>query len=84
LPELAEAIGRHREHQAAAGGLEARRRRTLRERLLAEVRQRLLRRIEETDGARVESVLDRVLRRELTPGDAADGIIEHLRSEGRS
>ena len=78
LAELLDALDRHRAHHAATGILEARRRRTLKLRLLGEARQELLNRMESDGGPGLEELLDRVTRRELTPHDAAREILSRL------
>ncbi len=82
LAELIEAVGRHRAHNAATGVFEARRRRTLKLRLLSEARQELLNRMETDGGPRLEEILDRVTRRELTPHDAAREVLSRLGGTG--
>jgi LAO/AO transport system kinase len=73
-----DAMGRHRTFLEDSGELAARRRRTLRERLLAEAKQAILDRLEDGDGDGMEAVLDRLVRRELTPHDAARALVDQL------
>jgi len=76
--DLAEAMETHRRHLTETGILEERRRGTLKHRLLAEARQALLRRVEREDGEGLETLLDRVARREITPHDAARELVDLL------
>jgi len=81
--ELLEAMVRHRKHLEETGALEERRRSTLKHRLLGEARQALLNRFEMQDEG-LEGVLDRLVRRELTPHDAARQMVDRLSNDGPS
>jgi LAO/AO transport system kinase len=81
--ELLEAMVRHRKHLEETGVLEGRRRSTLKHRLLGEARQALLNRFEMQDEG-LEGVLDRLVRRELTPHDAARQMVDRLSNDGPS
>ena len=76
--EVAEAMETHRRQVAETGILEERRRRTLKHRLLGEARQALLRRVERENEEGLERLLDRVMRREITPHDAARELVDLL------
>ncbi len=76
--EVAEAMETHRRQVAGTGILEERRRRTLKHRLLGEARQALLRRVERENEEGLERLLDRVMRREITPHDAARELVDLL------
>ena len=78
LDGLIEAVGRHRAHLERSGLLAERRRRILRLRLLGEARQALLDRLENGEGEDLENLLDRVASREVTPHDAARGMVSRL------
>jgi LAO/AO transport system kinase len=84
IGELVEAVGRHRQHMEATGMLAQRRRETLKLRLLGEAKQALLDRLEGREGEGLESVLDRLARRELTPHDAARDIVDRLSRSGET
>jgi LAO/AO transport system kinase len=76
--EVVEAMETHRRQVAETGILEERRRRTLKHRLLGEARQALLRRVERENEEGLERLLDRVMRREITPHDAARELVDLL------
>jgi LAO/AO transport system kinase len=78
VEELLEALAAHRAHIQAEGTLAERRRRNLRSEVLAVAGQRLRRQLEETlvDDPGFETMLERVVRRELDPASAAAGILE--------
>jgi len=78
VDELASKIDQHRAYIEAAGTLEERRARNLRNEVLGIVASRLRRRLEETAGQDPETValLDRVVRRELDPASAATELME--------
>jgi len=71
-------MARHRGFLEESGELETRRRRTLKERLLAEAKQAILDRLENGDGEGMDPILDRLMRRELTPHDAAQALVDQL------
>ncbi len=82
VEQLLAAMGAHRDHIAAEGALAGRRRRNLRNEVLAIATQRLRRELESaiaSDPA-FEELLDRVVARELDPASAAAGILEVLNS----
>ena len=83
VPELVEALARHRAHLEETGKLAERRRRTLRLRLLGEARQALLERIRRTEGVELEDLLNRVAAREITPHDAARDMVDLLGTRTR-
>ncbi len=79
VPELWEAVNRHRQFLSSDGALADRRRR----RLADELREIVVRRIEQraenvTGGSDFDDVLASVVARELDPYDAAERIIETL------
>jgi LAO/AO transport system kinase len=78
LEELIEAIARHRRHLESTGALGDRRRRVLRLRLLGEAKQALLERLQDGDEAALNGLLDQVVRREVTPHDAARTMLTRL------
>lgn len=71
LQELLEELDRHRRHLEESGTLHRRRRDTLRVRVLGEIREAMLRRLLEERGELLESLLDRVEERSLSPHEAA-------------
>jgi GTPase len=78
VEELASRIDDHRTHIEAAGTLEERRARNLRNEVLGIATSRMRRRLEETAGGDPETValLERVVRRELDPASAATELME--------
>ena len=78
VAELAEAIGRHRDHIEAAGTLEERRARNLRNEVLGIAASRMRRRLEATAASDpgTAELLERVVRRELDPASAASELLE--------
>jgi LAO/AO transport system kinase len=83
VQEIIAAVKRHRKHLEASGSLQARRRETLKMRLLGEAKQVLLNRLERREGEGLQEVLDRLVRRELTPHDAARDLVDRMtRSQG--
>ncbi len=78
VPELADWLETHRHWLVETGILEEHRRRTLEHRLLGEARLALLERVRAEDGEGLEELLDRVVRREITPGDAARELVGGL------
>jgi GTPase len=78
LDGLIEAVARHRAHLERSGLLAERRRRILRLRLLGEAKRALLDRLENGEVEDLERLLDRVASREVTPHDAAQGMLSRL------
>jgi LAO/AO transport system kinase len=78
IAELAEKIEEHRAHIEAAGTLEERRARNLRNEVLGIAASRMRRRLEATaaDDPETAALLDRVVRRELDPASAASQLLE--------
>jgi LAO/AO transport system kinase len=78
IAELAEAIDEHRAHIEAAGTLEERRARNLRNEVLGIAASRMRRRLEATAASdpETEELLERVVRRELDPASAASELLE--------
>jgi LAO/AO transport system kinase len=78
VAELAEAINEHRTHIKAAGTLQERRARNLRNEVLGIASSRMRRRMEATAAADPETaaLLERVVRRELDPASAASELLE--------
>jgi len=78
VAELAEKIDEHRAHIEAAGTLEERRARNLRNEVLGIAASRMRRRLEETvaDDPEVAKLLERVVQRELDPASAAGELLE--------
>jgi LAO/AO transport system kinase len=77
VAELAEAIDEHRVHIEAAGTLEERRARNLRNEVLGIAASRMRRRLEATaaDDPETAELLARVVRRELDPASAAGELL---------
>ncbi|HUC07867.1 MAG TPA: methylmalonyl Co-A mutase-associated GTPase MeaB, partial [Solirubrobacterales bacterium] len=77
VAELAEAIGEHRAHIEAAGTLQERRARNLRNEVLGIATSRMRRRMETTAASdpRTAELLERVVRRELDPASAASELL---------
>ena len=75
---LAEAIDKHRAHIEAAGTLQERRARNLRNEVLGIATSRMRRRMEATAASDPETagLLERVVRRELDPASAASELLE--------
>jgi LAO/AO transport system kinase len=78
VDKLAESIGEHRAHIEAEGTLDERRARNLRNEVLELAAARLRRGLEATvaDDPEVQSLLDRVVRRELDPASAATELLD--------
>jgi LAO/AO transport system kinase len=78
IEELAERIAEHREHIAAEGTLEERRRRNLRNEVMELATVRLRRRLEESvrDDAGLQDLLDEVVARRLDPASAAQKLLD--------
>ncbi len=78
VAELALKIAEHRAHIEAAGTLEERRARNLRNEVLGIAASRLRRRLEATaaDDPETAELLERVVRRELDPASAASKLME--------
>jgi LAO/AO transport system kinase len=80
VEELAERIAEHREHIAAEGTLEERRRRNLRNEVMELATVRLRRRLEESlrEDPSVQQLLDEVVARRLDPASAASKLLEDV------
>jgi LAO/AO transport system kinase len=78
IPELAHALAEHREHIRAGDELLARRRRNLRNEVLAIATARVRRRLEASleHDAELEELLDEVVQRRLDPASAATALLE--------
>jgi LAO/AO transport system kinase len=78
VDELVERLGEHREHILAAGQLEERRRRNLRNEVLAIATARMRRRLEEElrEDAEFKRLLEEVVQRRLDPASAATTLLE--------
>jgi len=78
VAELATKVGEHRAHIEAAGTLEERRARNLRNEVLGIAASRMRRRLERTaeGDAETAELLERVVRRELDPASAAGKLME--------
>src|SRR5262249_32645597 len=78
VAELVERVEQHRAHIAAEGQLAARRRRNLRNEVLAIATARLRRRLEAEvrEDAAFERLLERVVERRLDPASAATELLE--------
>ena len=78
VDELAEQLAAHRTHIEAEGTLSQRRRRNLRNEVLALATARMRRRLEESvrDDTEMQGLLDRVVERRLDPASAAGSILE--------
>jgi len=77
VDELVAALGQHREHILAAGQLEERRRRNLRNEVLAIATARMRRRLEEelSEDADFQRLLEEVVERRLDPASAATTLL---------
>jgi len=75
VDEVIRAMEAHRAHRIAAGGLEARRKTALRERILGEARRGLLERMEAGDASKLDALVERVVRREISPREAAEALL---------
>jgi LAO/AO transport system kinase len=82
VDELAEAIDAHHAFITESGTLEERRRRNLQNEVLGLATVRLRRQLEQQALAsdEVREMLDKVVKRELDPASAADGLLERMRS----
>jgi LAO/AO transport system kinase len=79
IPELVEAIERHRTYLEQSGEGEARRRRRVAEELAARVRERLWARIAQRVGrARLDGLVDQLMRREIDFSTAVEQLLEGL------
>ncbi len=78
VAEVAEKLAEHREHITAEGTLEERRRRNLRNEVMALAMWRMRRRLEEevAGDAEVQAMLDEVVKRRLDPASAAARLLE--------
>jgi LAO/AO transport system kinase len=78
VDELVERLDEHREHILAAGQLEERRRRNLRNEVLAIATARMRRRLEEelSEDAEFKRLLEEVVQRRLDPASAATTLLE--------
>jgi LAO/AO transport system kinase len=78
VPELAEKISGHRDHIEAAGTLDERRARNLRNEVLELAASRMRRRLEAAvaDDDSVRELLDRVVKRDLDPASAAKELLD--------
>jgi LAO/AO transport system kinase len=83
VEELAEAIDSHRDHIEAAGTLQQRRARNLRNEVLGIATSRMRRRLEATAASDpdIAQLLDRVVKRELDPASAASELLERQADE---
>jgi LAO/AO transport system kinase len=78
VEELVDALERHREHILAGGQLAERRRRNLRNEVLAIATARLRRRLEQglSEDPEFQRLLDEVVARRLDPASAAEALLE--------
>jgi LAO/AO transport system kinase len=78
VDELVTRLDEHREHILAAGQLDERRARNLRNEVLAIAAARMRRRLEEElhEDAEFQSLIDRVIERRLDPASAAAALLE--------
>jgi LAO/AO transport system kinase len=78
VAELVERLAEHREHIIAAGQLAERRRRNLRNEVLAIATARMRRRLEEDlrDDSEFQRLLEEVVQRKLDPASAATALLE--------
>ncbi len=79
IPELVAALEEHRAHILAAGQLAERRRRNLRNEVLAIATARMRRRLEEglSEDAAFQELIEQVVERRLDPASAAEALLEH-------
>jgi LAO/AO transport system kinase len=82
--ELSQKLAEHRDYIAAEGTLTERRRRNLRNEVLAIATQRMRRELEAAiaEDPEVSELLDRVVARELDPASAAASVLERRRLAG--
>jgi LAO/AO transport system kinase len=85
IEDLVEKLAEHRAHIEAQGTLSERRRRNLMSEVMAIATNRLRRELERSIAAddEVQSLLDRVVARELDPASAAGSILERQRERER-
>jgi LAO/AO transport system kinase len=78
IDALVESLDSHREHIVAAGQLAERRRRNLRNEVLAIATARMRRRLEEevAEDPEFQRLLDEVVQRRLDPASAASALLE--------
>jgi LAO/AO transport system kinase len=78
IDELVDALSAHRAHILAAGQLQERRRRNLRNEVLAIATARMRRRLEEelSEDADFQQLLEEVVERRLDPASAASALLE--------
>src|SRR6185312_7598603 len=78
VDELVDALSEHRAHILAAGQLQERRRRNLRNEVLAIATARMRRRLEEelSEDADFQQLLEEVVERRLDPASAASALLE--------
>jgi LAO/AO transport system kinase len=79
IPELVSALAEHRAHLLAGDERAARRRRNLRNEVLAIATSRVRRRLEDDlrDDPDLEAILDQVVERRLDPASAASALLDH-------
>jgi LAO/AO transport system kinase len=79
VPELVSALAEHRAHLLAGDERAARRRRNLRNEVLAIATSRVRRRLEDDlrDDPDLEAILDQVVERRLDPASAASALLDH-------
>jgi LAO/AO transport system kinase len=84
--ELVQRLDEHREHILAAGQLAERRRRNLRNEVLAIATARMRRRLEEElhEDAEFQSLIEQVVERRLDPASAAGTLLERETARGAS
>jgi len=82
MKELVEGLDGHRRHLEESGTLDRRRRDTLRLRVLGETREELVRRLQAEDGELLDSLLDQVEKRKLSPHEAARRLSDGVRPPG--
>ena len=83
VEEVAQAVDAHYEHIAAAGTLEERRGRNLRNEVMGLAAVRMRRELERSilTSDRVRELLERVVKRELDPASAAELVLEWRESD---
>ncbi len=85
IPELVAALEEHRAHILAAGQLAERRRRNLRNEVLAIATARMRRRLEEglSEDAAFQELIEQVVERRLDPASAAAALLERAPQSAR-
>ncbi|MCI0548617.1 MAG: methylmalonyl Co-A mutase-associated GTPase MeaB, partial [Candidatus Rokubacteria bacterium] len=82
VPEVFEAIGRHREHARGSGSFERRRRARARDRIRGLVEEALRNRVLRAGGGAMDRLVDGVVEGRTTPGEAARQLLRRVPLDG--